>query len=209
MKPQVQKEHYFRSYDSKARFCSYWTQIEYVLRLQQPPVLEIGVGNRTVSDYLHKYNVPTVTLDLDPALRPDVAASITHLPFQDQSFGTVMACEVMEHLPFDQFPVCLRELARVSRRFAIISLPHVGKAWLYQLHLPGLGIVRRLFELSWWRRPKTPLGVGEHFWELEVQGYPRTRIEGAISASGWKIMERQRLWEFPAHQFFVLEKRPA
>jgi hypothetical protein len=206
MKPQVPPSQYFQSYDSAGRFQSYWTQIEYVLRLHCEPVLEIGIGNKTVTDYLRRRGVRVVTLDLDSQLGPDVTGSITGLPFPDKSFGTVMACQVLEHLPFEQFAGCLRELARVSRRFAVISLPHIGRAWQYQLHLPGLGPVRKLVELNWWRRPRQPTLRGEHCWELEVAGYRCQQIENAIRQTGWVILERRRLWEFLYHQFYLLEK---
>jgi hypothetical protein len=206
MKPQVQPEQYFQSYDSAGRFQSYWAQIEYVLKFHCEPVLEIGIGNETVTNYLRNRHVEIVTLDLDSRLGPDIAGSITALPFRDNSFGTAMACQVLEHLPFECFADCLRELARVSRRYAVISLPHAGKAWQYQFHVPGHGTVRKLLELNWWRRPQLPTTRGEHFWEIEIAGYSRHRIEAMISKSGWVIVERRRLWEFLYHQFYILEK---
>jgi hypothetical protein len=206
MNLQVAKEHYFSNYDSKQRFCSYWTQIEYVLKLQAQPVLEIGVGTRMVSNYLAQQGVPMVTLDLDPALEPTVVGSITQLPFKTGSFDLVMACEVLEHLPFEQFIPTLTELARVSRQYAIISVPNVGRVWQYQLHLPGVGMVRKTLDLSWWRRRQKPVGVGQHYWELEVAGYPQKRIEACFGPAGWKLMEQQRVWEMPGHHFFILKK---
>lgn len=207
MNLQVKKEHYFNNYDSKQRFCSYWTQIEYVLRLNSPPLLEIGVGNRMVADYLAKNGVKALTLDLDIALSPSVVGSITQLPFKSGSFGTVMACEVLEHLPFSLFTDTLSELSRVSRRYAIVSVPNTGRVWQYQLHLPGIGIVQKTLDMSWWRRRDKPLGVAEHYWELEVKGFPRQRIEREIRKAGWSILEQKRVWEMPSHHFFVLEKK--
>jgi hypothetical protein len=206
MKPQVPPELFLRSYDSNRRFASYWTQIESVLKLQCPPLLEIGIGNQTVSDYLRKRHTAVITLDLDGHLHPDVTGSVSDLPFQDNSFGTVMACQVLEHLPFDYFAICLREMARVSRCYAVISLPHAGRVWQYQVHLPGYGPVRKLLELNWWRRPQLPVEQETHFWEIEILGYSRSRIEGVIEESGWLILERRRVWEFPYHQFYILGK---
>ena len=206
MNLQVKKEHYFRNYDSKERFCSYWTQIEYVLKLNTPPVLEVGVGNRLVADYLVKQGVQMASLDLDRALSPTVVGSITQLPFKTGSFGTVMACEVLEHLPFESFIPALAEMARVSRQYAIISVPNVGRVWQYQLHVPGFGVVRKSLDVSWWRRRKQPLGTGQHYWELELEGYPRSRIEAGIQTAGWTLTEQKRVWEMPAHHFFVLKK---
>lgn len=49
-------------------------------------------------------------------------ASVYELPFREQSFDVIVALEVFEHLerPSD----ALRELARVTRRYVLISVPH-------------------------------------------------------------------------------------
>ena len=48
--------------------------------------------------------------------------SITSLPFPDDSFDTVISTDCLEHLTEADAPVALRELHRVCRRFAFISL---------------------------------------------------------------------------------------
>ncbi len=206
MTPQVSPEHYFGVYDSKRRFCSYWTQIEYVLKLHEHPVLEIGIGNRTVTDYLEKVRVPLVAGDFDPALRPDVVLRLPELPFRDSSFGLVMACQVLEHLPFDQFVPALQALLRVARQYVVVSLPHAGQAWPYAIHLPGIGTFQWLLEVSWFRRPKKPLTEGQHFWELDLKGYERKAVERLMESTGATIVGRKRVWDFPYHQFYVLRK---
>ncbi len=47
----------------------------------------------------------------------------TDLPFEDQSFDTVIACEILEHLPAGQGPVLLKELKRVAKECVIVSTP--------------------------------------------------------------------------------------
>lgn len=48
-------------------------------------------------------------------------ASAHHLPFADNQFDLCIACEVLEHLHEPEFAVA--EIARVTRRFALISVP--------------------------------------------------------------------------------------
>jgi predicted SAM-dependent methyltransferase len=54
--------------------------------------------------------------------------SITELPFADQSFGTVMALDVLEHLQYREQPQALAELNRVTRPegIAIFSCPNLA-----------------------------------------------------------------------------------
>jgi len=53
MKPQGDCDVYFKKdYDSKARFASYWHQIQETLDLAPKKVLEIGKGSGFVSRYL-------------------------------------------------------------------------------------------------------------------------------------------------------------
>lgn len=57
-----------------------------------------------------KHNAPLTHMD------------IHHLPFPDNSFPLVICLEVLEHLP--DSTVGLRELARVSSEYVLLSVPH-------------------------------------------------------------------------------------
>ena len=47
----------------------------------------------------------------------------TALPFEDNSFDTIIACEVLEHLSEAQGPLLIHELTRVARQCFIVSTP--------------------------------------------------------------------------------------
>src|SRR3990167_9093807 len=119
-KVQVRKDHYFNlKYDTKERWISYWYQIHEVLFYDPQTVLEIGIGNRTVSDYLKKAGVKVTTCDFDKSLKPDVLADILNLPFKKNSFDVVLCAEVLEHLPFKKFHRALEEIRRVCKKSAV------------------------------------------------------------------------------------------
>jgi SAM-dependent methyltransferase len=55
---------------------------------------------------------------------PRVRASITQLPFLDGSFDLVLATEVFEHLSEAESGLALAEVARVSRKWVLITVPY-------------------------------------------------------------------------------------
>ena len=138
MEKQVEKKHYnFHKYCDEERFVSYWHQLKEILKVGPHSVLEIGVGDRVLESYIKnntsiKYN----SADIADDLFPDAIANVTKLPFADDSFDTVCAFEVLEHLPFEKFIVALKEMRRVAVENVIISLPHWGRHFSFQIRLP-------------------------------------------------------------------------
>ncbi len=57
-----------------------------------------------------------------PYVAPLVNLNLYHLPFPDNSFPLVICLEVLEHLPDSR--IGLRELARVSSEYVLLSVPH-------------------------------------------------------------------------------------
>lgn len=48
----------------------------------------------------------------------------SRLAFADRAFDAVLSCEVLEHLPFGVYESALGELARVARRWVILTVPY-------------------------------------------------------------------------------------
>lgn len=206
MNVQVRPDHYGEGYDSLERFCSYWTQIEEILRVTRRPgsVLEIGKGTGLTAWYLENAGLRVTTVDHDQDLGPTVAADLRRLPFKDGTFNTVVAFQVLEHLPFEAFVPALVELSRVARDNVILSLPNCSGNIAVSASLPRIGIVRKI-----WSIPRSRQGVfvkGQHYWEIGVENYPIRRICGSILSAGLGISREFRLVEFPFHHFFILQK---
>ncbi len=97
-------------------------------------VLEVGCGAGYSTKILFEHLAPSLfhASDIDPELvylakkrvplAETATESIYKLPHQDNSFNLVFTLEVMEHLehPLD----ALKEIKRVTDKFAIISVPH-------------------------------------------------------------------------------------
>ncbi len=164
---QVAAGHYAsREYNTKERFCSFWHQLDETLSLTPRTVLEVGPGAGLVTDWLRRAGLEITTVDIDPDVRPDVAASVTELPFDAASFDAVLCCEVLEHLPWEDAEQALAELRRVTRSGVIVSVPDdtpwVGKA--YPLYF-GLYAARLRRELPAGRvRPLLAAARGRARW---------------------------------------------
>lgn len=104
--------------------------------------------------YLHQHHLPIAAIggDFDTLAlwwgqtqlrhnRPLANFDLHHLPFPDNTFPLVICLEVLEHLP--DSTVGLRELARVSSEYILMSVPHEpffrGANFLRGKHLQGLG----------------------------------------------------------------------
>ena len=205
-KVQVPPNHYFNiEYDTKSRWISYWYKINEVINLKSKSVLEIGVGNKSVSDYLTKIGFRVKTCDLDKSLKPDVVANILNLPFKIDSFDVVLCAEVLEHLPFKNFSKALSNIHKVSKKYAIITLPNFSITNLYF----GIKVIPYVPKKEFLIRVRYPVKhkfLGEHYWEIGKKGFPVSLIKESIRKSGFQIKKNYSPIEDPRHNFFILEK---
>lgn len=202
---QVEKGHYeFNRYLSKQRWCSVWHQLDEVQKLQPNRVLEVGPGPGLFKTVAATFGISVETLDLDPELKPDHVGSATAMPFSDGSYDVVCAFQMLEHLPYEAALQAFGEMARVSRRHVIISLPDARPVWRYQVHIPKYGpwdffIPRPLFKAS------VHVFDGEHYWEINKQGYSLDRVIADFSKR-LKLSKTYRVFENSYHRFFVFER---
>jgi len=205
-KRQVPNKHYFNlKYDTKSRWISYWHQIDEVIGCNPRNVLEIGVGNKTVSDYLRKIGINVTTFDFDKKLQPDIVGDIRKLPFKSNSYNVILCAEVLEHLPFGDFQSTLKELYRVTSNNVILTLPHFSITNIYV----GVKFIPFISKKEFSLKVDIPLKhkfLGEHYWEIGKKGYSLQKIEKRISETGFKILKSYYPKENLKHQFFKLRK---
>lgn len=209
-KTQVGYSHYQENYDGLTRFISYYYQIDLALSLKTDNCLEIGIGNKTVSSALSHRGVNMTTCDFDPDLKPDYVADIRELPFDNKSFDLVMACQVLEHLPWDDLSKALKELERVSSKYAIISLPYSSIYFELIVKIPFLKYLIKKTCIDFCIR--IPLffirfkPTSEHYWEIGWRGYSIRKIRKALLES-FDIIDEKRPVLNPYHHFFILQKK--
>jgi len=92
---------------------------------------DIGCGNGIFLNYLHDKNPGLQLTGVDrseTALRfvktSNLPGDIAAIPLSDHSVDCVSCLEVIEHLPVTVFDQALRELARVSKQYIIVSTPY-------------------------------------------------------------------------------------
>ena len=86
-------------------------------------VLHAGCGDETLPPYLS--HCDEARLDIDPAVKPDIVASMAELPEGLGPYDAVYTCHALEHLyPYDVVP-CLDGFLRVLKPggVAIVIVP--------------------------------------------------------------------------------------
>ncbi|MBI1877140.1 MAG: class I SAM-dependent methyltransferase [Chloroflexi bacterium] len=106
------------------------------LKYAKHQVLDIGCSRGDYLSELSRRGHETFGVDIMAHLNwaainhPLVIGDANDLPYQDLSFDTVLAFEVLEHVPNPQ--LLLSEIRRVIRHNALISVPNCLQSSLYQ-----------------------------------------------------------------------------
>jgi hypothetical protein len=200
---QVQPDHYLGDYLNLPRMITYYYQAALV-RDCGGRALEIGMGMGLTTWILRRWGMDVTTLDFDPELNPNCAGDIRNMPFADGSIDTILAAEILEHLPFDQFAECLAELRRVARKYVIITLPCPLVGVNLGINLP---LLEPIFIALGFRQLSKPRFDGQHYWELDRLGYPKRKIRAAINSAGFEIQKEFRPGLSLYNYFFVLRKQ--
>lgn len=207
---QVDIKHYKgKKYNSLERFISYGYQIDSIEDLDVKSILEIGPGSFVVSSLLKKMGYEVTTADFDENVGADKVCDIRSLPFADNSFDVSMACQVLEHIPFEDFEKGILELKRVSSRYVIISLPrrHTGFNFIFKMPFIQTIFKKKFFDLSLLFPVKFP-GFEEsdqHYWEIDFWQTSLKDVKEKIKKH-FKILKEFSPPLNKYHYFFVLEK---
>ncbi|MBI5467816.1 MAG: class I SAM-dependent methyltransferase [Deltaproteobacteria bacterium] len=202
-RPQVKEGYYLGNYETLPMWINHWHQIQSVLDLKRESVLEIGPGNGVVSYFLRKCRMKLHTCDIDPHTGADTLADIVYLPYRENSFDIILCCEVLEHIPYEEFERGLCEIHRISKEYAVISVPAPFAGAAFALNLPKLTTLKFHAGVRFMTPKKFD---GQHYWELGRLGYPLRRIRNSIRNSGFSIVKTFRPALSLFCYFFILKK---
>lgn len=91
--------------------------------------LDIGAGRVSTNHSYTEYFPNRHTVDIDPKRLPDTVADVHKLPFEDASYGVVLATEMLEHCHTPE--TALREMKRVLKPKGTLILT---TRFVYPLH---------------------------------------------------------------------------
>jgi SAM-dependent methyltransferase len=207
------RPNYDSSYLSRERWISFVHQIDLIADLKPTSVLEVGIGPG-VKKMMVESTFPGCRytgVDIDPSLNPDIHADVRSLPVPEKSYDAAFCCQVLEHLPYDDFLPSVRELQRIARRRLVISLPDVRPFVYLRARPPSskrfLPFLWRGFSLpSLWPSAINFEEHGQHHWEVGRSGYPARRIVSDLKSTGWNLTKDFRMVERNYWHFFVLDR---
>jgi SAM-dependent methyltransferase len=170
-------------------------------------VLDVGCGNGTVTNLLAQSRL-AVGMDMSssalkhltaPALKADAGL----IPFPDQSFDAVIATEVIEHIPYDKYDCVLKEMARISRKYILISVPYQEGIDLGQVVCPACGCAfnRNYHMRSYYLPDLKNLFVKQGSFSLL---WSKPIVMDSALEMYWKIIARRYLKIFKKFQGFLI-----
>lgn len=203
MKKQVDYLAYdFSSYCHKKRWMSYWHQLDEIFKINPKNLLVIGTGDGIVQRILSK-KMDVKVLDIAEDLHPDILGSVTEIShLTNEKFDCILCCQVLEHIPFDLFEACLKELSLCCNDYCVISLPQfrwalgidftINRTYGLQLVLPRKNVAYSF--------------DGQHYWNMGAKGTSRSEVE-KILMKYFYIESCYDVKEITFHRFYVLKKK--
>lgn len=157
--------YYSDQYFDNKQLYSLSKQINDIYNFGVNKVIEIGIGNGFVSSFLRKSGIVVKTFDINENLKPDVCCSIEDVPRHiNEHYDLTVCCEVLEHIPFENFPSNIDMISKLSDN-AYITLPNNKKSFGFGglIRLPKL----KHKEISLYVDIKNTGSLGSgHFWEV-------------------------------------------
>ncbi|MGI8499592.1 MAG: methyltransferase domain-containing protein [Hassallia sp.] len=195
-------------YLSKDRLISYHHQLRLIFTLgsQVKNILEIGIFNSLLTDLLKRNSYNVTTADIDPNLEPDIILDLTKdFSTLKDKFDAIVLFQVLEHLPYEQSEQALKQLALITKKFLVISIPYNAQFLALQIKYSYAHRSRYLLlnvPKFWSTKPV----CNEHYWEMGLKGYPKKRILDSVAKAGLTIKQEFTDPIHPYHYFLVLEK---
>jgi ubiquinone/menaquinone biosynthesis C-methylase UbiE len=185
---------------------SYWHQVnEIAMHEDVKSVLDVGPGTDFLKSNLKVFRpeIKYVSLDFAKDVSPDIVGEVTNIPSQEGSYDLVSAFQVLEHIKFSDFELALSEISRVTKKYAVISLPDSSPTVFFQLKIPMIPLIKFAFKIPFYKKHEFN---GQHYWEVGKAGYSNKSIL-SIMSKHFDIKKHFVPFENQYHRFYILEKK--
>jgi len=182
---------WIKSIESEDHWRLYWKQQDLLKTFLQPneTVMEIGVGSGFAANYLRSKGHAVTTFDIDAEKQPDIVGNLVTHEF-DGSFDHILAFEVFEHIPYQEFVGALGKVRRWCKKSLCLSVPIAEREVAFaEFKLPRIKKKRLALKL-----PKRSLWE-YHFWEIGYRDTSEKRFLDDLAAYGFKpeIVEKKMM----------------
>ncbi len=197
--------YYSSSYFEKKQIFSQIHQFELIKKHADKKILEIGPGNGLTSFLIKSSGYDLKTFDINENLKPDVCGDITQIEeyFTNSEFDTILCCEVLEHLPFDEFESIIEKLSQITTRTIILSLPQNKKNFL-DIDISLRFLHSRSFNFNALQRYGNNKLPDQHFWEVGSSKTTLAKQLESILAKYTHILKKESYYANRYHIFYVL-----
>lgn len=203
----------FGSYVNRARWLTYYAQLRILSAGSPQSVLEIGVGPGIVNAVLRARAVDVISVDINPALEPDVVADVRALPehLLLRQWDWLLVSRVLHHIPGEEVPKVLDGLRRVNAKRVLVTVPREDLSVQVSVRrTAGRSRAFRLSGGSWLKarlRGRLIKSAPSGLWMLGgSRAFSRVEFRSLL-ASKFAIDDEFVLPDDPSHVFFVLEPR--
>ena len=200
---QIKRKHYqSKQYLNDRQWMTYLAQINYVRSFGDvDSILEIGCGGGVVNAVLNALGYNATTLDINSNLHPQYVGDISEQDFSmNEAFDLVLCAEVLEHIPFEKFDICINNIYEITKSYAVITLPNCQIS----------NRIKIIINSHEWQRliGKRKFHIQKmHYWELNSDAYTTyDEIRKHIRLC-FDIVEEGIEKENPYHYYYLLKKK--
>ncbi len=165
----------------------YWQQQKIMQEYLKPKdkVLEIGVGSGFTANYLRSKGFEVTTFDIDEDKNPDIVGNIVAYDWSTINASHILAFEVFEHIPFNEFKTTLKKLKR-SCKYIFMSVPLNERVpFEFSCKLPKCNKKTLRLPIR-----KNKITEPHHFGEVGYGNYSEPFVDNTINEQGYKIINK-------------------
>ena len=167
----------------------YWQQMALMQNKVKSghQVLEIGVGSGFTANYLRSRGVNVTTMDIDERKKPDIVTNIVNHDWTGMQFDHILAFEVFEHIPFNEFENLLNQFHTVCKSNLFFSVPRSSRV-LFSADIRMALFGSKTINLA---IPSPHVSAEYHYWEIGMFHTSLKKLNQALNDHAFRIEQKK------------------